>query len=689
MAIAASGLGLVLVLLVTLAPRPFPGLSAPFVLGAVALGLFAVWTLVSASWSGSPARALVEYDRVLLYLLAFLVLGALGRSQTRLRWLMRGVAAGTFIVCACGLATRLAPDVWPVASAVAKDRLSYPVTYWNALGLLAAVGIVLCFALTSDAREAPAGRVLAAGALPVLAATLLLTFSRGSIAAGAVGLVALVLVGRPRALLSGLLVAVPTVAVAVIAAYGADLLATPDPTTAAAVVQGHEVARVVALSVGAAVLARGVLLLLDRQMARIRLPAALRGAGIRYAASAAALTALVVVVVTSGAPRAVERQYTRFVQGDAVQNTGDSRERLTNPGNNGRLTQWRVALEDYRANRIRGRGAGTYALSWTQNRRDIFQVEDAHSLYLEVLGELGAVGLALLVVVLLLVLGGLLRCARGPDRVVGAALFGAALAWALHAGIDWDWEMPAVTLWVFAAGGLALSAVPAAEGEKPDAAAVAAAEGEKPDAAAVAAAEGENPDVTAVAAAGENPDVADVAAPTPPTPDEAAAPEAPPNKPGPPRPVRVLAGLGCLILLLAPLSVLRSERPLRDAQRALARGDCGTAVDRSLDAKAALSIRPEPSFVLGVCDVRLGFSELAVRALADAVARDPDNWEYRYGTALVRGAAGLDPRPAARAAQRLNPGSILAAEAVRMFATSDPAKWRRRALRARLPGEAD
>ncbi len=651
MAIAASGLGLVLVLLVTLTSRPFPGLSAPFVLGAVALGLFAVWTLVSASWSGSPARALVEYDRVLLYLLAFLVLGALGRSQARLRWLMRGVAAGTFIVCACGLATRLAPDVWPVASSVAKDRLSYPVTYWNALGLLAAVGIVLCFALTSDAREAPAGRVLAAGALPVLGATLLLTFSRGSIAAGAVGLVAVVLVGRPRALLSGLLVAVPTVAVAVIAAYGADLLASPDPTTAAAAVQGHDVARVVALCVGAAVLARGVLLLLDRQMARIRLPAALRGAGVRYAASAAALTALVVVVVASGAPRAVERQYTRFVSGDAVQNTGDSRERLTNPGNNGRLTQWRVALEAYRANPIRGRGAGTYALSWTQNRRDTFQVEDAHSLYLEVLGELGAVGLALVVVVLLLVLGGLLRCARGPDRVVGAALFGAAVAWALHAGIDWDWEMPAVTLWVFAAGGLALSAVPAAEGEKPDVAAVAASRAS--------------------------------------TTDEAAPLNAPPRRAGPPRLVRVLAGLGCLILLLAPLSVLRSERPLRDAQRALARGDCGTAVDRSLDAKVALSIRPEPSFVLGVCDVRLGFSELAVRALQDAVARDPDNWEYRYGNALVRGAAGLDPRPAARAAQRLNPRSTLAAEAVRMFATSDPAKWRRRALRARLPGEAD
>lgn len=46
----------------------------------------------------------------------------------------------------------------------------------------------------------------------------------------------------------------------------------------------------------------------------------------------------------------------------------------------------------------------------------------------------------------------------GPDRTLYAALFAAGLAWALHAGVDWDWQMPAVTLWVFALGGAALAA---------------------------------------------------------------------------------------------------------------------------------------------------------------------------------------------------------------------------------------
>ncbi len=38
-----------------------------------------------------------------------------------------------------------------------------------------------------------------------------------------------------------------------------------------------------------------------------------------------------------------------------------------------------------------------------------------------------------------------------------------ALAWALHAGIDWDWEMPAVTLPIFVLAGAALGR-PAATG---------------------------------------------------------------------------------------------------------------------------------------------------------------------------------------------------------------------------------
>ena len=59
--------------------------------------------------------------------------------------------------------------------------------------------------------------------------------------------------------------------------------------------------------------------------------------------------------------------------------------------------------------------------------------------------------------------------------------------------------------------------------------------------------------------------------------------------------------------------------------------------------------------VLGYCDARLGQFDLARRAMDAARSRDPDNWQYAYGQAIVYGVSGLDPRPYAREALRLNP----------------------------------
>src|SRR5437763_4835868 len=63
-----------------------------------------------------------------------------------------------------------------------------------------------------------------------------------------------------------------------------------------------------------------------------------------------------------------------------------------------------------------------------------------------------------MIVIVASILVGLARRARGAERQAWAVLFAAAVMWAVHAGVDWDWEMPAVTAWFFAAGGLALSA---------------------------------------------------------------------------------------------------------------------------------------------------------------------------------------------------------------------------------------
>ena len=458
-AVAAGAvlLGLALVLRITLAEHPFASLSAPFVGAAAALALFAVWTLASSAWSDAPARALVEYDRVLLYLLAFVLGGAVGRTSQRLRWAIRAVAIAAFVVCACAFVTRALPDVWSVTPSISNERLAYPVTYWNALGLLAAIGIVLCLALTSDARESRSGRVLAAAALPLLGATLLLTFSRGAVASVIVGAVAVIVVGRPRALLSAALAGAPTVLVAVRAAYDADLLATIDPTTAAATAQGHDLALVVAACALAAGAIRAVLLALDARVDRLTLPERLRRRELRWAVALVPALAVLVAAIALGVPGEISTRYDGFVNERAANAGPDVRDRLLAPGNTGRVDIWHAALDGFRENRLHGDGAGTFALRWDKDRSPRFQAEDGHSLYIEVLGELGLVGIGLIALALALILGGFARLVRGPDRMIGAALFAGGLTWALHAGADWHWEMPAVTAWVFAAGGLALA----------------------------------------------------------------------------------------------------------------------------------------------------------------------------------------------------------------------------------------
>jgi O-antigen ligase len=106
-----------------------------------------------------------------------------------------------------------------------------------------------------------------------------------------------------------------------------------------------------------------------------------------------------------------------------------------------RPSYWQVAWHEYRDDPVLGSGAGTYVLAWGATLPPTGRIAlDAHNLYLESLAELGPIGLGLIASALCLPLLALRR--GGVTAVAGAAY----LAFLVHAGIDWDWEMPAVTL---------------------------------------------------------------------------------------------------------------------------------------------------------------------------------------------------------------------------------------------------
>ena len=114
----------------------------------------------------------------------------------------------------------------------------------------------------------------------------------------------------------------------------------------------------------------------------------------------------------------------------------------------------------------------------------------------------------------------------------------------------------------------------------------------------------------------------------------------------------------------------------------------GPAIDAALDATERFGIRPEPWQILGYCDARAGQFELARRAMDAARSRDPDNWQLAYGQAIVYGVSGLDPRPFAAEALRLNPLDPRARALVRDLAAADTAARRREVTRrAEIPFE--
>ena len=308
-------------------------------------------------------------------------------------------------------------------------------------------------------------------------------------------------------------------------------------------------------------------------------------------------------------------QYDRFVSGTPAGEVGDLRTRLTDPANNGRIDQWEAALNGFEASPVRGDGAGTYDLRWAQDRPNPGTVTDAHSLYVEVLGELGIVGFVLLAVALLAIFGAAVARVRHPNRSVHAAVLAGLMTWALHAGIDWDWEMPAVTLWVFAVGGVLLAG------------------------------------------------------------SARAAPRFGPLPFG----ARVAVVAGTAVVAVVPALVLISQARLDESLDQFKAGNCAAAVESARSSSSALGWRAEPYEVVGYCELRAGSPQRGVTAMREAVDRDPENWRYHFGLALGRAVVGRDPRPEILRTLRLNPRDPASLEAARRFDTNRPQLWRRRA----------
>lgn len=402
-----------------------------------ALTALACWVAVSSTW-GIPERGILETERVVLYVTT-LAAACVVLTRRTLSSLLTGVWAAISVACGYGLLTRLFPERLGVFDPLAGYRLSEPLGYWNGLGVFAAIGALLAIGLAARSPTR-AVRPIAAASLAVLLSTLYFTFSRGAWIALAVGLLAAVALDPRRLqLVTNVLALAPALVVTLVVAYRSPALNRIDTSSADATREGHRLALVVAVAMGLSAI---IAVIMQRLEQRASPRAQLRRA---YASTliAASLAALLIVFVRFGSPPTlVSRAYDAFAAPPPVVH-GRVNERLFNLSGSNRLLQWQVTWRAYKREPVLGSGAGTYEQSWNELRPIPYKVRDAHSLYLETLAEVGPVGLGLLLAALgIPALAGI----SGRRTPLVPATFGAYMAFVVHAGVDWDWELPAVTL---------------------------------------------------------------------------------------------------------------------------------------------------------------------------------------------------------------------------------------------------
>ncbi|HVE69464.1 MAG TPA: O-antigen ligase family protein [Solirubrobacteraceae bacterium] len=401
-------------------------------LALAGLALLAAWTAVSATWAPIREAAVDDVQRVALYLGALVAAAALLRPDRALRALEPAALAGVLAMATFGMSDRLFPWLLTLdRHFAARLRLEQPLTYWNAMGLVCAIGLVLAARLAGDRTRSPALRVAAAATGAPLGLALYLTFSRGALAAAGVGAVVLLAAAPTWTQLraAAVVLEAAVLAAALGSLFGA--IERYDATYDGRVAQSFAMLAVLAVVVaGAAAFqawacraeAAGV-----TRMGRLPLPR-------RTAWLAGALVA----VAAAGFVAASARE-----RSDAPA-AGATGQRLASLQSN-RYEYWRVALDTWADHPVAGVGTGGFRVEWRARRTISESALDAHSLYLETAAELGLVGL----LALALAFGGMAGAARRALRAAPEAAAGpvaVVVTWAFHAGLDWDWEMPALTL---------------------------------------------------------------------------------------------------------------------------------------------------------------------------------------------------------------------------------------------------
>jgi hypothetical protein len=443
--------------------------------GGATLLLFAalvVWTALSIAWSVQPSESWQAANLALAYLAAFA--GAIALVHVApARWsgVLGGVVLAAVVLCGWSLLVKAFPSI---SSLDLYARLRAPFDYWNAVGLMAALGIPGCLWLGARRDGHAALSALAVPALGLLLVALLLSYGRGPLLAAFVS-VAVWFAIVPLRLRGVAVLATAGAGTAVVCAwaFSNDALTQDGAPLDVRADAGH--------SLGLLLLALLVVLLLaglalSFAMAR----SALSPQGRRTLGTAVLVVLALIPLAGIAALAASERGLTgsishgwhELTDPHAKQPANDP-SRLASVGGV-RARYWDSGFSIWRKAPWLGVGADGYATARKPIQPDRLRVRHAHGYVPQTLADLGLIGMGISVAPLIAWLGAaaratgvrprrrwgawLLQLARTRDtrlrpslrprqpitaeRIGLMTLATTAIAFGVHSTVDWTWFVP-------------------------------------------------------------------------------------------------------------------------------------------------------------------------------------------------------------------------------------------------------
>jgi len=619
--IALMGLGAALCAAALVLPRP----RAQRLHGAPALlafALLAAFTGVSIIWSLAPSDSWIETSRTFAYLSAFAGTMALARLAPR-RWdaLVHGIGLACVAISAWALLTKVFPGA--LAGDETYARLRAPFDYWNSVGLTAAIGVVVLLWLGARRSGRPAVNALAWPGIALLEVALMLSYSRGSLLALAIGLTFWFAVVPLRLRGAVVLLGATAGAAPVVGwAFSMTGLTTDRLPTAVRADSGHELGALLLLMLAVLVavgLAAGFL-----ASERPASPHAKRLAG-RVLIGALAAVPVALVIALASAPGGIDGQVSKAwdqLTNPNAATPANTPDRLT-ATSSVRARYWKEAFDVHGVSPGVGSGAGAYGTVRNRFRTGTLYVRHAHGYVPQALADLGWAGLALSLLVLGLWAAAALRTTgvrrrdRGllwdAERVGMATLVAIALVFGVSSLVDWTWFVPANALMGLLAAAWVIARPPLRTRLQDAALAAAVPAGER--------ARERRP-----LWAAEEPAIADVAGP-------GALPVADAEwrrrEPFPWLP----AGAAALIVALAATAAWSAFQPVRSvhagdaAIERLERGGLEAAASIAAIAHDRNPLSPEPLWELAYVQEQRGRLADAQEALEEAVRTQPANAE--------------------------------------------------------------